>query len=99
MSYTELLPKLIQKKLVQTRPPPAVPSPFPWYYKVDQTCAFHQGAPGHSVENYYPLRNEVKRLVKSGILSFKYMGPNLKDNPSRGTKGIIKEGRTMTLFP
>ena len=25
MSYTELLPTLIQKKLVQTRPPPAVP--------------------------------------------------------------------------
>ena len=26
MSYAELLPALIQKKLVQTRPPPAIPS-------------------------------------------------------------------------
>ena len=41
MSYAELLPMLIQKKLVQTRPPPAIPSPLPWYYKSDQTCAFH----------------------------------------------------------
>ena len=81
MSYAELLPALIQKKLVQTRPPPAIPSPLPWYYKADQTCAFHQGAPGHSVENCYPLRNEVQRLVKYGILSFKDMGPNVKDNP------------------
>ncbi|CAI8617493.1 unnamed protein product [Vicia faba] len=81
MSHAELLPALIQKKLVQTRPPPAVPSPLPWYYTADQTCAFHQGAPGHSVENIYPLRTEVKRLVKSGILSFKDMRPNVKENP------------------
>ena len=81
MSYAELLPTLIQKKLVQTQPPPVVPSPLPWYYKANQTCAFHQGAPGHSVENCYPLRTEVQRLVKSGILSFKDVGPNVKDNP------------------
>ena len=31
MSYMELLPTLIQKKLVQTRPPLVVPSPVPWY--------------------------------------------------------------------
>ena len=42
---------------------------------------FHQGAPGHSVENCYPLKNEVQKLVKSGVLSFKDMGPNVKDNP------------------
>ena len=59
MSYAELLPALVQKKLVHTRPPPAVPSSLSWYYKADQTCAFHQGAPGHSVENCYPLRTEV----------------------------------------
>ena len=59
MSYTELLPALIQKKLVQTRPPPVVPSPLPWYYKADQTCAFHQGAQGHNVENCSPLKSEV----------------------------------------
>ena len=81
MSYAELLPALIQKTLVQTRPPPVVPSSFPWYYKANQTCAFHQGAPGHSVENCYPLKTEVQRLVKYVILSFKYIGPNVKDNP------------------
>ena len=43
ISNTELLLELIQKKLVQTRPPPAIPSPLPWYYKAYQTCAFHQG--------------------------------------------------------
>ena len=80
MSYTELLPELIQKKLAQTRPPPAIPSPLPWYYKADQTCVFHHGAPGHIVENCYPLKTEVQKLEKSGILSFKDVGTNVKDN-------------------
>ena len=81
MSYAELLPELIQKKLVQIRPPPAIPSPFPWYYKADEACAFHQGGPGHNVENCYPLKTEVQKLVKYGILSFKDAGPNVKENP------------------
>ena len=41
MSYAELLPALIQKKLIHTRSPHVVASPLPWYYKVDQTCTFH----------------------------------------------------------
>ena len=41
MSYAELLTVLIQKKLLQTRPPPVIPSHVPWYYKADQACSFH----------------------------------------------------------
>ena len=36
---------------------------------------------GHNVENCYPLKTKVQRLVKSGILSFKDVGPNVKDKP------------------
>ena len=81
MSYAELLSALIQKKLVQTKPPPAIPSPLPWYYKADQTCAFHQGAPWHNVENGYPLKSEVHKMVRPSLLSFKDASPNVKDNP------------------
>ena len=81
MSYAELLLDLIQKKLVQTRPPPAIPSPLPWYYKADQTCSFHQGAPGHNIKNCYSLKFEVQKMVRSCLLSFKDVGPNVKDNP------------------
>ena len=42
---------------------------------------FIRGAPGHTVENCYPLKTEVQKLVKYGILSFKDVGPNVKDNP------------------
>ena len=54
---------------------------LPWYYKVDQTYAFHQGDPGNNIENYYPLKSEVQKMVRSGLLSFKDIGPNVKDNP------------------
>ena len=81
MSYEELVSALIQKKLVQTRLPPDIPSPLPWYYKEDQTCVFHQGAPGHNIENCYPLKYEVQKMVRFGLLSFKDVGPNVKDNP------------------
>ena len=63
MSYAELFPALIQKNLVQTRPHPTIPLTLPWYYKAGQTCAFHQGIPGHHIENFYPLKSEVKKMV------------------------------------
>ncbi|XP_058770183.1 uncharacterized protein LOC131643835 [Vicia villosa] len=81
MTYTELLPALIKKNLVQTRVPPPVPENIPWWYKADDFCAFHQGAPGHSTERCYPLKLEVQKLVKSGMLTFKDVNPNVQANP------------------
>ena len=56
-----------------------------------QQCAFHQGAPENNVENCYPLKTEVQKLVKSGILSFKDVGPNVKDNslPKHGRENVV----------
>ncbi|KAI5387351.1 hypothetical protein KIW84_073468 [Lathyrus oleraceus] len=41
----------------------------------------HQGAPGHDIENCYPLKYEVKKLMKSGMVSFEDRAPNVKANP------------------
>ena len=35
----------------------------------------------HNVENCYPLKTEVQKLVRTGILSFKDVVLNVKDNP------------------
>src|SRR4051812_33950413 len=80
MTYTELYPALIHKKLVQPRSPPPVPEKLPWWYKADATCAFHQNAPGHDLENCWPLKNEVQRLVRSGML-FRTFGDFQRRNP------------------
>ncbi|XP_058745794.1 uncharacterized protein LOC131618633 [Vicia villosa] len=70
MTYTELLPMLLQKNIVQLRDPPPPANPLFWY-KADARCAFYKNALGHTVENCYPLMSEVQKLVQSNMLTFK----------------------------
>ena len=51
------------------------------WYRADHSCAFHQGAPGHDVENCYGLKYEVQKLVRSGALTFKDVKANVTTNP------------------
>ncbi|KAI5433811.1 hypothetical protein KIW84_020897 [Lathyrus oleraceus] len=81
MSYAELYPSLIERKLITPRDPPAVPANPQWWYKPDQHCVYHSGAPGHNIENYYPLKTKVQDLMRCGILSFEDSGPNVTKNP------------------
>ncbi|KAI5418296.1 hypothetical protein KIW84_042798 [Lathyrus oleraceus] len=73
--------KKVLKNLLQPRNPPQIPEPLPWWYKPDLYCAFHQGEPGHDIKNCYPLKYEVQKLVKSGMVSFEDDTPNVKANP------------------
>ncbi|KAL5131809.1 hypothetical protein HKD37_12G034614 [Glycine soja] len=81
MKYADLLPALLAKNLVQVRAPPRTPDVLPPWFRHDLTCAFHQGAPGHDVENCYILKNEVQKLVRANLLSFKDQNPNVQANP------------------
>ncbi|KAI5436221.1 hypothetical protein KIW84_022622 [Lathyrus oleraceus] len=81
MSYAELYPSLIERKLITPRDPPAVPANPQWWYKPDQHCVYHSGAPGHNVDNCFPLKTKVQDLMRCGILSFEDSGPNVKKNP------------------
>ncbi|KAI5402268.1 hypothetical protein KIW84_050039 [Lathyrus oleraceus] len=81
MTYAELYPSLIDRKLITLRDPPAVPANPQWWYKPELHCVYHSGAPGHDVENCYPLKTKVQDLVRSGILFFEDVGPNVKMNP------------------
>ena len=56
MCYVELYPSLIDRKLITPRDPPAVPANPQWWYKPELHCVYHSGAPGHDVENCYPLK-------------------------------------------
>ncbi|KAI5418509.1 hypothetical protein KIW84_042946 [Lathyrus oleraceus] len=81
VSYAELYPSLIERKLITPREPPAVPANPQWWYKPDQHCVYHSGAPGHNVENCYPLKTKVQDLMRCGILSFEDSVPNVTKNP------------------
>ncbi|KAI5428056.1 hypothetical protein KIW84_033173 [Lathyrus oleraceus] len=69
-------------KLLQFAPnSPQILEPLPWWYKPEFRCAFLQGAPWHDIENGYPLKYEVQKLMKSGMVSFDDRTPNVKANP------------------
>ncbi|GAU51822.1 hypothetical protein TSUD_416070 [Trifolium subterraneum] len=81
MKYADLLPALLAKNFVQTRPPPPAPAVLPTWYRSDLTCAFHQGAPGHDVERCYAFKKAVQELIRNKVLSFKDENPNVRNNP------------------
>ncbi|GAU46526.1 hypothetical protein TSUD_402560 [Trifolium subterraneum] len=87
MKYADLLPALLAKNFVQTRPPPPVPAVLPTWYRSDLTCVFHQGAPGHDVECCYALKKAVQDLIRNKMLSFKDENPNVQNNllPNHGS--------------
>jgi len=70
MRYMDLLPKLLEKKLVQSRVPPPVLERLPAGYKVDLTFAFHQGALGHDIEHCFALKKMVQNFIEVGLLPF-----------------------------
>lgn len=90
MTYTKLFLSLVDKKHIQTRPPSPIPEKLPYWYKADQFCAYHQGAPRHNLEDYYGLKSDVQRLIKNGILSFGDVNPNVQVNllPQHGGTSI-----------
>ncbi|KAI5399211.1 hypothetical protein KIW84_064552 [Lathyrus oleraceus] len=81
MTYAELYPSLIERKLITPRDPPAIPANPQWWYKPELYCVYHSGAPSHDVENCYPLKTKVQDLVRCGILCFEDVCPNVKKNP------------------
>ncbi|XP_050875287.1 uncharacterized protein LOC127078916 [Lathyrus oleraceus] len=80
MSYTKLYPSLLQKGLVVPRPMGPPPDCLPPWYNPNAHCPFHEGAPGHDLEGCYALKHRVRELIDSKILSFRDMGPNVKNN-------------------
>ncbi|XP_050919668.1 uncharacterized protein LOC127137237 [Lathyrus oleraceus] len=59
MSYDKMFPALLAKNHVQTRSPPPLPKDLAYWYKAYQFCAYHQGAPGHNIENCFGLKSDV----------------------------------------
>lgn len=79
--YAELLPGLLKKNLVQTRAPPPVPEKLPSWYRLDQTCDFHQGGRGHNIETCYAFKSTVQRLINDGKITFTDSALNVQTNP------------------
>ncbi|KAK8577160.1 hypothetical protein V6N13_122152 [Hibiscus sabdariffa] len=70
MSYAELLPTLVERKLlapVQSKPKEP---PYPEGYDVNAIRDYHLGSTGHTTENCGALKNKVQDLRDKGLLEF-----------------------------
>ncbi|MCQ7416361.1 hypothetical protein NP118_23425, partial [Salmonella enterica] len=82
MTYTELLPQLIQNHQLAPKPVAPLQPPYPRWYDPNARCDYHAGAVGHSTENCTALKYRVQELIKAGWLNFKKEeGPNVDNNP------------------
>jgi len=81
MSYTELLPHLLQKRLVAICPMKPVQPPFPKNYDPNAKCDYHGGGVGHSAENCVSLKHKVEALINSRWIKFHEDKPSVEANP------------------
>ena len=59
ISYTELLPRLIESQLVARVPLIPMEPPYPQWYDANASCDYHYGIKDHSTENYQALKNQL----------------------------------------
>ncbi|KAA0040172.1 uncharacterized protein E6C27_scaffold118G00070 [Cucumis melo var. makuwa] len=83
MTYTELLPQLIQNRQLALIPIIPIQPPYPKWYDSNAQCDYHAGEAGHSTENCSALKRKVQSLINVGWLSLKKSGerPNVNENP------------------
>ena len=84
VSYTKLLPRLIQSQLVARVPLTPMEPPYPRWYDANASCDYHYGIKGHSTKNCLALKNQVQALKNVGYVNFGYDkvgGSNVVSNP------------------
>jgi len=70
MKYADLFPRLLERNLIHTKSPLSIPAILPAGYRADLSCAFHQGAPGHDIEECFALQKIVQKLVRKNLIPF-----------------------------
>ncbi|RDX90078.1 hypothetical protein CR513_28098, partial [Mucuna pruriens] len=71
MTYTALFHQLLQKRMIMTAPPKPLEPPYPRSYDPNAKCEYHEGGPGHTMENCWALKHRIQDLLEGGWLNFK----------------------------
>ena len=81
MPYADLLPSLLSNQMAVVSPGKVYQPLFPLWYNPNATCAYHDGVPGHSVEQCVALKHKVQSLIDARWLTFQKDMPNVRTNP------------------
>ncbi|KAK2374848.1 hypothetical protein QL285_075782 [Trifolium repens] len=76
MPYGQILPHLLHKGLVQIKPIDPVSPPYPTGFDENARCDYHNGSPGHNIENCRGFKYKVQELIDQKLLTFKEGEPN-----------------------
>ncbi|XP_010325210.1 uncharacterized protein [Solanum lycopersicum] len=80
-SYTSLLRKLIQLRLVEPVNPYVV-NPNARGFDPTIICEYHANAPGHSIENCWTLKRVIEKLNEDKVIEVRNEeAPNVTNNP------------------
>src|ERR1051325_7821903 len=96
MTYTSLLPYLIQDGRVVPRELKPVPGPPKPWFNENARCAFHANSPGHTTEDCFAFKCKVQELIDRKLLTFADVR-NIANNPlprhgSSLVNALIEEG-------
>ena len=93
MTYTNLFPHLVANQFMKTMVLEPLTSPFLEWYNPDAHCEYHARVLGHSIEDCALSKDEVQKLIESGVLSFTVMEPliNEMDEEDRDTTLTISK--------
>ncbi|XP_052489910.1 uncharacterized protein LOC128042563 [Gossypium raimondii] len=99
ITYGELYQKLFDAHIVSPFYLEPMQPPYHKWYDMNAQCEYHEGIPGHSIENCIGFKKAVERFIKMGIVKFDNpSGPNVAANPlpshsDKGVNAIIECGR------
>ncbi|RDX82942.1 hypothetical protein CR513_36186, partial [Mucuna pruriens] len=88
MAYIELLPLLLEQKLVEIILLKPLEPPYPKSYDPNARSDYHGGAVGHATKRCWSLKHKVQYLLDGGLLSFQDQGSNVQNNPLPAHGGV-----------
>ena len=63
MTLSQILPQLLETKLVTLMDPPKNPNRTPSRYNPNVRCTYHSDSPGHATDDCWTLRKRVQDLI------------------------------------
>ena len=98
ITYTELLPKLIESGFIASFYLAPFRPPFLRWYNAKLQCDYHVRNPSHSTENCSSLKREVQSLIKDGKLKFEESdGPIGVEDPSRAKTKMRRQEKEAPM--
>ncbi|XP_016707184.1 uncharacterized protein [Gossypium hirsutum] len=88
VTYRELYESLYNAHAIAPFHLKPLQPPYPKWYDANAKCEYHEGIPGHSIENCTGFKKVVERLIKIGVVKFDSTLNTKNLLPDHGNQGV-----------